>query len=134
MSLQLSTTARNARLDQIETTIGTAPLLRMYTGSAPANCAAAATGTKLVEMTLPSNWMADASAGSKAKSGTWSDVGLAAGTAAYFRIYDSSGTTCHVQGTVTATGGGGDMTLDNTNIATSQAVTVNTFTLSDGNA
>ena len=134
MSLQLSTTARNARLDQIETTVGTGPLLRIYTGSAPANCAASEGGTKLVEITLPSDWMGNAASGAKAKSGAWSDVGVAAGTAAHFRIYDSAGTTCHIQGTVTATGGGGDMTLDNTSIAVSQAVTVNTFTLTDGNA
>jgi hypothetical protein len=39
-----------------------------------------------------------------------------------------------MQGTVTATGGGGDMTLDNVSIASSQAVTVNTFTLTDANS
>ena len=39
-----------------------------------------------------------------------------------------------LQGTVTATGGGGDMTLDNTSIASAQTVTVSSFTLTDGNA
>jgi hypothetical protein len=37
----------------------------------------------------------------------------AAGTAAHYRIYASDGTTAHLQGTVTATGGGGDLTVDN---------------------
>lgn len=134
MSLQLSVSARNARLDQIESTVGTAPLLRIFTGAVEANCAAADSGTKLLELTLPSDWMNAASSGSKTKLGTWSDVGLAAGTAAHFRIKDSAGTNCHIQGTVTATGGGGDMTLDNTSIAISQVVTVNSFTLTDGNA
>lgn len=135
MALQLSTTVRNARLDTIESTIGTAPLLRIYSGSMPADCATAASGTLLAEMTLPSDWLAAAGSGQKAKSGTWQDSSAnATGTAGYFRIYDSGGTTCHLQGTVTATGGGGDLTLDNTSIATAQSVTVSTFTLTDANA
>lgn len=132
MALQFSTTVRNARLDQIETTISTAPLLQIWTGSLPANCAAADAGTKLVEITLPSDWLAAASSGSKAKSGTWSGTGVATGTAVHFRIKDSGGTTCHIQGTVGL--GSGDLSLDNTSIATSQTVTISTFTISDGNA
>lgn len=135
MSLQLGTTVRNARLDTIESTIGTSPILKIRTGSAPADCATADSGTVLATITLPSDWMAAASSGSKAKSGTWQDASAdATGTAAHFRIYDSGGSTCHIQGTVTATGGGGDMTLDNTSIASGQVVTVSTFTLTDGNA
>ena len=135
MALQYSVAVRNAQLDQLESTIGTAPLLRIYTGTPPADCATAASGTLLAEMTLPSDWLAAASSGSKAKSGTWSDSSANnTGTAGYWRIYDSAGTTCHAQGTVTATGGGGDLTLDNTSIASAQAVTINTFTISAGNA
>jgi hypothetical protein len=79
--------------------------------------------------------MAAAASGSKAKSGTWEDLTAdATGTAAHFRVYDSGGTVCGIQGTVTATGGGGDMTLDNTSIASGQQVTVTTFTLTDANA
>ena len=134
MALQLSVAVRNAQLDQFESTTGVSAKLQIWTGAAPANCAAAATGTKLVEMALPSDWMSNAASGSKALLGTWSGTGLAAGTAGYFRIVDSTGATCHAQGTVTATGGGGDMTLDNTSIATSQTVNVNSFTLTAGNA
>lgn len=133
MALQLSVTVRNARLDAIETAISTAPTLKIFTGSVPANCAAADSGTTLVTMTLPSDWMAAASSGSKALSGTWSDTSADnTGTAGHFRIY--AGATCHIQGTVTATGGGGDMTLDNTSIASGQTVTVTTFTLTDANS
>jgi len=135
MSLQLSTAVRNARLDAIETTIGTSPILEIRTGAAPANCAAADSGTVLATVTLPSDWMAAASSGSKAKSGTWQDTSAdASGTAAHFRIKDSGGTTCHIQGTVTATGGGGDMTVDNTSFAAGQNFTVTSFSLTDGNA
>lgn len=135
MAIQLSAAVRNARLDAIETTISTAPVLRIRTGAPPANCAAARTGTVLATMTLPSDWMAAASGGSKALSGTWQDLTAdATGTAAHFEIMDSSVTTCHMQGTVTATGGGGDMTITNTSIATNDPITVTTFTLTDGNA
>lgn len=135
MALQLSTTVRNARLDTIESTISTAPILTIRTGAAPADCATANSGTVLATLTLPSDWMAAAASGSKAKAGTWQDTSAdATGTAAHFRIHDSSATTCHIQGTVTATGGGGDMTVDNTSFASGQSFTINTFTLTDGNA
>ena len=135
MSVQLSTTVRNARLDQIESSIGTAALLKIRTGAPPSDCSQADSGTVLATLSLPSDWMSAASSGSKAKLGTWQDSDAdASGTAGHFRIYDSGGTTCHLQGTVTATGGGGDMTLDNTSINIHQSVTINSFTLTDGNA
>ena len=135
MALQYSVAVRNAQLDAVESTTGTAAILRIYSGAAPANCAAAASGTLLAEMTLPSDWMAAASSGSKALSGTWQDASAnATGTAGHFRLLDSGGTTCHAQGTVTATGGGGDLTLDNTSIASGQSVTITSFTLTAGNA
>jgi hypothetical protein len=39
-----------------------------------------------------------------------------------------------MQGSVTLTGGGGDLTLDNTNIAAGQDVLVTSFTYNRGNA
>lgn len=135
MAIQFSVGARNGMLDAIETAGGTTPHLRMYTGSPPADCASAATGTLLVDATLPSDWMAAASSGSKALSGTWQDASAdGTGTAGYFRVWDSAVTNCHIQGTITATGGGGDMTLDNTSITAGQTVTVTMFTLTAANA
>lgn len=135
MALQFSTSVRNAMLDSIETTVSTSAILKIRSGSAPANPAAADSGTVLATLSLPSDWLAAASSGTKSKSGTWSDASAdASGTAGHFRIYDSGGTTCHLQGTVTATGGGGDMTLDNTSISASQTVTISTFTLTAGNS
>lgn len=129
MAFQFSAAVRNAALDAIETTAGTAPTLTIRTGTVPANCAAARAGTVLATIVLPSNWMADASGGSKAIAGTWQDTAAdATGTAGHFSI--DQGATCHIQGTVTATGGGGDMTLDNTSIAVGQQVTITAFTIS----
>jgi hypothetical protein len=135
MALQYSTAVRNAKLDAVETAIGASAVLKIRTGAVPANCAAADAGTVLATLNLPSDWMAAAASGSKAKSGTWEDTSADAdGTAAHWRLYASDGTTCHAQGTVTATGGGGDMTVDNTSFATGQAFTVTGFTLNAGNA
>jgi len=134
MAIQLSTTARNGMLDAIETATGASALLRIRTGAPPANCAAARTGTILVSITLPADWWAAASSGQKTKSGTWSGSASNTGTAAHFEVMDSGGTTCHIQGTVTITGGGGDMTLDNTSIATSQTVTISAFTFTAADA
>jgi hypothetical protein len=135
MAIQFSVAVRNARLDAIETAIGTSAILKIRTGAAPASCATADSGTVLATLSLPADYMANAASGSKSMSGTWQDNSAdASGTAAHFRIYDSTGTTCHLQGTVTATGGGGDMQVDNTNFATGQSFTVTSFTLTDGNA
>lgn len=136
MAFQYSTAVRNASLDPVETTIGTTPRLYFYTGSVPASCATAATGTLLnsASYSLPADWMNAASGGTKTLAGTWSVVANAAGTAGYFRILDSTGTTVGIQGTVTATGGGGDMTLDNPVIASGQTINITSFTLTAGGA
>ena len=133
MAFQFSVAARNAALDAIETAIGVAPTLEIRSGSVPANCAAAATGTVLATISLPSDWLAAASAGAKTLLGTWQDASAdAAGTAAHFRV--NQGATCHVQGTVTATGGGGDMTVDNTSFGVGQQVNITAFTITAGGA
>jgi hypothetical protein len=135
MAIQLSVAARNARLDAIETTIGATAILRLRTGAPPATCATADSGTIVAALTLPADWMSAAAAGAKAKLGTWQDASAdAAGTVGHFRIYDSAGTVCGMQGTVTATGGGGDLTLDNAVVALNQVVTITGFTITDANA
>lgn len=135
MAVQLSTGVRNARLDAIESTIGTSAILQIRSGAAPANCAAASTGTVLATVNLPADWLAAASSGSKAKAGTWEDASAdATGTAAHFRVFDSTGATCHIQGTVTGTGGGGDLIVDNTSFSAGQVFTISAFTLTDANA
>lgn len=135
MSLQFSVPVRNARLDVIETTVGASAILEIRTGAPPANCAAANSGTILASMSLPADWLAAAASGAKSKSGTWQDLlANADGIAGHFRIFDSGGTVCGIQGTCSGPGGGGDMELNNTSIATNQVVTVVAFDLTEGNA
>lgn len=134
MALQASVPLRNARLDAVETLIGPSPTLRVRTGAQPSSTAASDSGVTVATIALPADWMLPAAGGSKAKSGTWDDASAdAAGTAGHYRIYDAAGV-CHLQGSVTATGGGGDMTLDNVVFAAGQAFSITGYTLNDNNA
>lgn len=134
MAIQLSVAGRNAMLDSIESTAGASAVLKIRTGAAPATCATADSGTVLATLNLPADYMAAASSGTKAKSGTWEDLSAdATGTAAHFRLY-TSGNSCFLQGTVTATGGGGDMEVSTVSFTTGDTVTVTTFTLTGGGA
>lgn len=135
MTVQLSTAVRNAELDAIETAVGASAVLKIRTGAQPATCATADSGTVLATCNLPADWMAAASGGSKPLSGSWQDASAdGTGTAAHFRLYASDGVTCHMQGSVTLTGGGGDMTVDSVNFTAGQQFTVIAFTLTAGNA
>jgi hypothetical protein len=134
MTVQFSATVRDARNDAIETAVGVSAVLKIRTGAAPANPAAADSGTVLATLNLPSDWMAASAAGVKAKAGTWQDATAdATGTAAHWRLYASDGVTCHAQGTVTITGGGGDLTLDSISITAGQSVTITSWAFTDGN-
>lgn len=133
MAIQLSVDVRNARLDAIETTIGTAAKFRIFTGSPPANCAAASTGTQLGEVTLGSDWAAAAASGSKSLSNTpIAGAASAAGTAGYYRFFDNAGTTCHMQGTLATSGG--DATIDNATLTNGQAFNITSWSMTDANA
>jgi hypothetical protein len=132
MALQYAVDLRNAQLDQVETVVGASPILRIRSGAPPATVATADSGTVLVEMPLSADWMAAASAGSKAKSGTWEDTAAdASGIAGHFRIYTSGGV-AKLQGTVGESAA--DMIIDNTDINVGQPVSIVTFAISAGNA
>lgn len=136
MAIQLSVLCRNARLDAIEVYGSTSCSMEIRTLGPPADCSSAGVGSVLATILLPADWMLAASAGAKAKTGTWQDVTAdASGTAGHFRIYNSQatkdGTTCFIQGTCQV--GGGDLSLD-ANPTINQIVTVTGFTLTDGNA
>ena len=131
--IQLSVGLRNNRLDAIETTVGTAPLLQLRTGAPPANCAAADTGTLLAEIECPSDWASAASSGQKTLLGSWTVEAVATGIAAHFRIKNTAGSVTYIQGTITGIGGGGDLILDNPSIVETQEVTISSFTINEAN-
>lgn len=134
--MQYAVSIRDAQNDAMEADVGTAPIMRVYNGTPPANVAAALAGnTLLAQGTLPSDWMAASSGGVKAKAGTWTltgQSGAGSGSAGtFFRIYASDGTTAKIQGTF---GVGQEAVPDNNNIANGQSVNVATFSVTRGNA
>ena len=127
MAMQYGTTLRNNQVSQIQTTIGSAGHLKIFSGAVPANPAAADPAGLLADITLPATFLTSA-AGVTTIAGSWSVAAGATGTAASFRMYDGSAV-CHVQGNVTT-----DLVLNNTSITLGQTVTVTSFTVTAGNA
>ncbi len=135
MALQFSIALRNGLLSDLAARIGVASQLKMFTGPVPANAAAPDSGTVLATVEVPDTPFAAPVNGAMAKAGDWSDGAAdAGGTLGHFRIYEDAGVTPLFQGTITATGGGGDMEVDNTVVALGQTITINTLTLTAGNA
>lgn len=125
MTVKWSATVRNALLDAWEAAIGASAIVQIRTGPAPLNCAAADTGTLLVEFVLGADWASPAASGVKSLSGLpLTEEAVATGTAGHYRIKNSAGTTCHEQGTVSSTGGPGDMILDDATIDVGQEVQI----------
>lgn len=131
MTTRIPDASQQAACDAVvdRTDVGGAGSLKIYSGSQPADADTAPTGTLLVTIALAAtafgsaNSSGQASLASTPRSGT----GAAAGTAGWFRIVSGGGSNV-MDGSVTATGGGGDLTLDNTSIAVGQTVNINSLT------
>jgi len=98
MNIQLDEGGRHARLDGLYTYIGAAPTLEWRTGPQPINVAAAATGTLLWTLVLPSAWMAAAAGGVRAKLGAWTANAVGAGVASHYRFL--VGGACRAHGVI----------------------------------
>lgn len=128
MTLRYSVAARNDGLDARIKRIGPTPLLRLFGGAEPGNCAAPDPTSLLVEITLPQNWITKASDGAATKQGIWTGVALADGTPECFRIYDAGGV-CHLQGSMPT-----EMQLDSPKLLRNQNFSVAVFVINSGNA
>lgn len=133
MTIGMATNLRNARVDAITTFAGNGALLRLYDGTRPSTGGTAT--TLLAELTCGTPFAASASGGVLTLGSITQDSAAnAAGTATWFRVVKSDGTTHVMDGSVTATGGGGDMELVTTSITTGQPVQVTSFTITEGGA
>ena len=131
--MQASIAIRNARAAQIQSVVGASPLLRVFSGPAPANCAAASTGTLLAQCTLPSVWLTTAASGVVSQAGLWETAAAtASGTPGYFRIFDAAGTTCHIQGVIPTDIAGVDAPSEA--IAAGSPFSLTAITITDGDA
>lgn len=125
MTVQWSAAVRNAVVDAWEAAIGASPKIEIRTSAQPAGTISAPSGSVLAVFPLAADWAANAAAGVKSLSSLPATVvATGAGVAGHYRITDSAGTVCHEQGSVTSTGGGGDLTVDNPSIAAGQSVQI----------
>lgn len=134
MALSFTTAVRNARQDAITTATGNAALFRIYDGTPPASANAALSGnTLLAELTCASPFAAGAASAALTASAITQDSSAnATGTASFFRLYKSDGTTVIAQGTVSTSGA--DLNLNTTSIVSGGPVAVTSLVWTDGNA
>lgn len=130
MALAYDSTIRNAMLDAITTRAGASALLRIYDGSRPATGGAAT--TLLAELTCNATFAPAASGGVLTLNAITQDSSAnATGTASWFRIVKSDGTTFVLDGSVSTSGS--DLNLTTTSIVATQPVSVTSFTITEGN-
>lgn len=131
MALAFSSTVRNAMLDAITTQAGGSCKLRIYSGTRPATGGTAT--TLLAELTCNATFAAGASGGVLTLNSITQDSAAdATGTASWFRIVKSDGTTHILDGDVGTSGS--DLNLNTTSIVLNGPVTVTSFTITAGNA
>ena len=133
MAIKYSDTLRNNQLNQITSAIGASGLLRIYSGTRPANVAAAITGTLLAQLTLNATFAPAAASGVLTANAITGDSSAdATGTATHFRIFQSNGTTAVIDGDVGTSGS--DLNLTTVSIVSGQPVNVTGLTITAGNA
>jgi len=133
MAVSFPAALRTTRADTITTRAGSAAKLNIYTGAKPANADTAASGTLLATLTCGSPFAPGSSSGVlTANAITTANAGNT-GTAGWFRVTDSTGATTVMDGTVTATGGGGDLQLVTVSLVATQPVQVTSFVWTEAN-
>jgi hypothetical protein len=121
----------DARLDEITTRAGNAALLRIYSGTRPATGGTAT--TLLAELTCGSPFAGSASGGELTANTISDDTSAnATGTATWFRVVQSDGSTHVMDGDVAASGS--DLNLNSTSIVSGGTVSVTSFVITGGNA
>lgn len=133
MALKFDATTRNNMLDAITTRVGGSAVLRIYSGTRPANVAASITGTQLAQLTCNATFAPSASGGVLTLNAITQDSSAdATGTATHFRLFQSNGTTAIIDGDVGTSGS--DLNLNTTSIVSGAAVSVTSFTITAPNA
>lgn len=133
MTLGINATTRNGMLDQITTRAGASALLRIYDSSRPSTGGTAT--TLLAQLTCNATFAPGASGGVLTLNAIASATSAAAtGTATWFRIVQSGGSTHVLDGGVsTVAAGTGDMQLDSTSIVLGGTVAISSATITAAN-
>lgn len=135
MALKLATGLRNNRLDEITAFAGTSAILTIYSGTQPSG--GGTPTTLLAQLTCNASQFAPAASGGVLTlSSVASETNAPnSGTATWFRITKSDGTTWVMDGSVSTTNAGGDLQLDDTAVVATGTVALSgPNTLTDGNA
>lgn len=133
-NLKYATNLRNAMLDAITTFAGGSALLRIYSGTQAATPATAiGAQVLLAELTCNATFAPGASGGVLTLNSVTSDASAnATGTATWFRLVQSDGTTVVMDGTVGTSGC--DLNINSTAISSGAEVAVTSATITAGNA
>jgi len=130
MAIAYAATLRNSMLDAITTRAGASALLRIYDGTRPATGGTAT--TLLAELTCNATFAPGAAAGVLTLNAITQDSSAnSSGTATWFRIVKSDGTTHVLDGNVGTSGS--DLNLTTTTIVATQPVSVSSFVITEGN-
>lgn len=130
MALALNVTLRNLMLDQITTRAGASAKLRIYDGTRPATGGTAT--TLLAELVCNATFAPAASGGVLTLNAIANDASAdATGTATWFRIVQSDGTTHVLDGNVGTSGS--DLNLNTVSIVAAGPVSITSFTITAGN-
>lgn len=133
MALAYDVSIRNAQLDAITTRAGASALLRFYDGTRPATGAAITSQVKLAELTCNATFAPAASGGALTLNAITADSSAdATGTATWFRIVKSDGTTFVMDGSVSTSGS--DLNMNSTSFTAGGSVSTTSFTITAGNA
>lgn len=131
MTIAYAEPLRHTRLDAITTRAGNGALLRIYNGVRPATGGAAT--TLLAELTCGTPFAGAAASGALTANAITQDSSAnATGTASWFRIVQSDGTTHVMDGNVGTSGS--DLNLDSVSIVAGGTVSVTSFVITGGNA
>lgn len=126
MSLTVAAATAQAMGAALATDIGSGSIIEIRSGAKPATPETAASGTLLVSITVTGSFSSTGGVLTAADPASASPT--ASGTAGHFRLKKSGGTAV-LDGTVTATGGGGDLTLGSVSINTGVPVDLGVPTL-----
>lgn len=117
MALNFTTAVNHARASALITAAGSNPLINIYTGFAPANADATASGTLLCTLTV-SGALGTDTAGNLTFNTTPTAYILVSGVAGYARLTTSGGVTIHDFTSITDSTGNGDLQLSSTTTLT----------------
>lgn len=126
-NLKYSNGTRNAQQNGLIAHAGTGCLIDIYAGTQPANAnTAITTQTKLVSLPIAGAFGTDSN-GSITIGAVTSALATATGTASFFRIFKSNGTTVIMDGSVGTSDA--DMVLNTVSIVTGQTVAISSGTI-----